>query len=71
MMKIKLMMAILAISFFAVACGESEEKKAEAAAQIEETRELGNKLDELQEEIEEIEKAEADVDATMNELESL
>ncbi len=70
-MKSKMMIAILAISFSAVSCGESEEAKAEAAAQLEETRELGNKLDELQVEIEEIEKAEADVDATINELDNL
>lgn len=70
-MNTKLLIAIGAIGLCTVACGESEESKAEIETQLEETRELGNKLDKLQAEIEEIEKAEAGVDATINELDNL
>jgi len=70
-MKIKIMIAIAAIGFFTASCGESVEKKATDAAQLEETQILSEQLDGLQTEIKELEKAEEEVDATINELENL
>ncbi len=70
-MKTKIMIAIVAIGFFSASCGESEEKKAADAAQLEETQKLSEELDGLNAEIEELTKAEEDVDATINELDNL
>jgi len=70
-MKVKLVMAIAAMGLFAVSCGGSTENKEEASAKIEETRELGNKLNEIEVEIEALEKAESDIDEAMNELDEI
>ena len=68
MMKMKLMIAITAFSLGIVSCGESTEAIGDKEAQMETAKELGNKLDELNLEIKEIEAANADIDATINEL---
>ena len=70
-MKTKLMVATAVLGFFAVSCGDSTEVVESNEVQLEETQELGNKLDELNVEIEAIEAADAEIDATINELDQI
>lgn len=71
MMKTKLTIAIMALGLVAVSCGESAEAIENNEAQIEATKELGNKLDELNVEIEAIDAANVELDATINELDQI
>ncbi len=66
-------MVIVAATFglFAMSCGEPAEAVQNNETQVEETQELGNKLDELNLEIEAIEAADAEIDATINELDQI
>lgn len=66
-------MMIIAVAFglTVMSCGDSAEVQENNAAQIEETQELGNKLDELNLEIEAIEAADAEIDDTMAELDQI
>lgn len=70
-MKTKLTIAMLALSFVAISCGNTNETTETSEAKLEETTELGNKLDELNVEIEAIEAADAEVDETINELDQI
>jgi len=74
-MKAKTMIACLTIGLFMASCGnaaeEAEMKKKEIEAQLEETRELGGQLDQLDVEIEALEKAEEGIDAAMSELDNI
>ncbi|NQX96719.1 MAG: hypothetical protein HRT73_02420 [Flavobacteriales bacterium] len=70
-MKTKLMIAVAALGFFAMSCEESTEVTGNNNARLEETKELGNQVDKLNVEIEAIEAAEAEVDATINELDQI
>ena len=70
-MKTKLTIAIVALGFFAVSCGNSAEVTENQEVQLEQTEELGNQVDELNLEIEAIEAADAEVDATSNELDQI
>ncbi|MBL4669935.1 MAG: hypothetical protein JKY30_11830 [Flavobacteriales bacterium] len=70
-MKTKLMIAVAALGFFAMSCEESTEVIGNNDARLEETKELGNQVDKLNVEIEAIEAAEAEVDATINELDQI
>tara|TARA_B110000091_G_C13466331_1_gene330218 strand:+ start:246 stop:458 length:213 start_codon:yes stop_codon:yes gene_type:complete len=70
-MKIKMMIVAAAFGLTAMSCGESVEVKENNTVQAEETQELGNKLDELNLEIEAIDAADAEIDATINELDQI
>jgi hypothetical protein len=70
-MKTKLTIAVMALGLVAVSCGESAEVTENNEVQVEATNELGNKLDELNVEIEAIEAADAEIDATINELDQI
>jgi chaperonin cofactor prefoldin len=70
-MKTKMMIVAVAIGLSAMSCGDSAEVTENNAIQLEETQELGNKLDELNLEIEAIEAADAEIDAAMNELDQI
>jgi len=70
-MKTKMMIVAVAFGFIAMSCGESAEVQAKKAAKTEEAQELGNKLDELNLEIEAIDAATVEIDETMNELDQI
>jgi prefoldin subunit 5 len=70
-MKTKMMIVAIAFGLTAMSCGESAEVKENNVISTEETQELENKLDELDLEIEAIDAAEAEIDATINELDQI
>jgi chaperonin cofactor prefoldin len=70
-MKTKMMIIAVTFGLTAMSCGEPAEVKENNATQIEETQELGNKLNELNLEIEAIDAADAEIDATINELDQI
>ena len=71
MMKTKLTIVAAAFGLFAISCGDSTEPTENKEVQLEETTELGNKVDELNIEIEAIEAADAEIDAAINELDQI
>jgi prefoldin subunit 5 len=70
-MKTKLTIAIAALGLFTISCGESAEVTENVEVTLEETTELGDQVDELNVEIEAIEAAGAEIDATINELDKI
>lgn len=70
-MKTKMMIVAVTLGLLAMSCGESAEVTAKNAAQLEETQELGNKIDELNVEIEAIEAADAEIESAINELDQI
>jgi len=70
-MKTKMMIIAVTFGLTVMSCGDSAEVQENNAAQIEETQELENKLEELNLEIEAIDAADAEIDATMNELDQI
>jgi len=70
-MKTKLAMAAAIVGLFAISCGESAEHAEEMKAKLEEVKELGNKLNDVETDIQELEQAEADAEALINELDEI
>tara|TARA_B100000809_G_scaffold260974_1_gene308917 strand:- start:3574 stop:3786 length:213 start_codon:yes stop_codon:yes gene_type:complete len=70
-MKTKLTIAVAALAFFAMSCGESNEVKYSTEVTVEETTDLGNQVDELNVQIEAIEAADAEIDVTIKELDQI
>lgn len=71
MMKKGLPLIAATFGLFVISCGETAEVTENKEVKLEETKELGNKLDQLNIEIEAIDAAEAEVDAVINELDQL
>jgi Fe2+ or Zn2+ uptake regulation protein len=70
-MKGKLMIAVMAFGLVVASCGETTELKENKEAQIEKAKDLGAKIDELNLEIEAIDLAGEEIDATINELDNI
>ena len=71
MMKTKMMIVAATFGLFAMSCGGSAEVTENNAVEVEANPELERKIEALNVEIEAIEAADAEIDATMNELDQI
>jgi hypothetical protein len=70
-MRGKLIIAVMALGFVAVSCGESAEVKEQKEAQLKIAKELNGKLDALTVEIEAIDLAEEEIEVAISELDKI